>query len=94
MVALPPEKQPAQSTPPPSPPGRLHGFAIMGMAISALVGITTMLAFITVNWPNPYRGYVIVVFVTSGIVFTACASTAMFAAARDTYSRRSPEQSD
>ena len=37
---------------PPRPRGGLHRIAISGMALSALVGIASMLAFITVSWPN------------------------------------------
>ncbi|MDQ3986490.1 MAG: hypothetical protein M3280_08335 [Actinomycetota bacterium] len=65
----------------------MHRLAISGMALSALTGILAMLAFITVTWPGDTGRYVIAVFVGSGIGFLACASTAVFSAARDTYAR-------
>lgn len=57
------------------------------MAISALIGIASMLAFITVTWPDGMGRYVIVVFVASIVAFMTCASIAVFSAARDTYPR-------
>ena len=55
------------------------------MALSALTGIMSMLAFITVTWPGDTGRYVVAVFIGSGICFLACASMAVFSAARDTY---------
>ncbi|MDQ3772628.1 MAG: hypothetical protein M3343_11160 [Actinomycetota bacterium] len=71
--------------------GRLHGAAIVGMAVSALFGIASMLAFITISWPNGLGRYVMVVFMGSVVGFMACASIAVFSAARDTYPRHSDE---
>ena len=78
-----PTEPPVQ--PPPSPPSRVHGFAIAGMAFSALLGIVSMLAFITVNWPGQTARYIVGAFVLAGIGFLACASAAVLTAARDTY---------
>ena len=75
---------------PPRRPGRLHGLAIAGMAVFALVGILSMLAFITVTWPNETGRYVIGVFIGSGVGFMTCASLAVFSAARDTYAKIDP----
>ena len=71
--------------PPPSAPGRAHGLAIAGMGISALVGVVALLTFITVTLTDDFRRYAIGVFMFSGLVFLACASSAVFSAARDTY---------
>lgn len=73
---------------PPSPatrPSRIHGIAIAGMAMSALVGIVAMFLFVSVGWPDDSGRYVIAIFFLSAIVFIACASAAVFTAARDTY---------
>ncbi len=82
VVRLPGEPPPEA---PPTPPGRLHGLAIAGMGVSALVGIAAVLAFITISWPGDMSRYVVTVFLIAGVVFLACASTAVFTAARDTY---------
>jgi len=71
-----------------SPPGRLHGLAIVGMSACAVVGIVATLAFITVGWPGNSGRRVIAVVVFAAIGFLACASTAVLSAARDTYPRR------
>lgn len=73
--------------PPPSAPGKLHGLAIAGMAVCALAGIASMLAFVTVNWPGGPRRVVIGILIASLVGFLSCASAAVFAAARDTYPR-------
>jgi hypothetical protein len=84
--------------PVPTPPGRLHGFAIMGMSVCALVGIVAMLSFVTVRWPDRSGRYVIAVLIGAAIGFLACASAAVFTAARDTYlspaGRAHPGQED
>ena len=73
-------------TPKPAPRvGRLHGLAIVGMAISALTGIASMLAFITISWPDDLGRYLMVIVVISVIGFMTSASLAVFSAARDTY---------
>lgn len=78
--------EPAPEPPPPvSRPSRLHGTAITGMALSALVGIGSMFLFVSVGWPDDMGRYVIAVFFFSAIAFIACASAAVFTAARDTY---------
>ena len=61
---------------------------IGGMAVSALVGVAALFAFITVGWPEGIRRFIIVLFFLSGIVFLGCASAAVFSAARDTYPTR------
>src|SRR5436309_1575698 len=69
---------------PPSPPGRLHGIAIAGLGLSALTGIVSTLAFITVRWPAHTGRYVVAAIIASVVAFLGCASTAIFTAARDT----------
>jgi hypothetical membrane protein len=70
-----------------SRPGRLHGFAIATMALSAVVGFVALFAFITVGWPGRSGRTVIAVVVISAVVFLVSGSVAVFAAARDTYAR-------
>jgi purine-cytosine permease-like protein len=80
------------TSPPPSPPSsRLHAMAIAGMALSALVGIGSMLAFVTVRWTGALGRVVIGVVIFSAIGFLTCASAAVFTAARDTYAHRPRE---
>lgn len=80
----PPAPEPPKSS---RPTGRLHGMAIVGMAVSALLGIGAMLAFITISWPDDTSRYVLAVFMISVIGFMTSASLAVFSAARDTYPR-------
>ena len=94
VVRLPGEGPPPETPRPVTPPGRLHGLAIAGMGISALVGVAAVLAFITVSWPPQTSRYVVAVFLGAGIVFLACASTAVFSAARDTYRNGSGSSDD
>ena len=65
----------------------MHGFAIAVMALSAVIGSLAMLAFITVGWPGTTGRTVIAIVVISAVVFMASGAIAVFAAARDTYSR-------
>jgi len=77
-----------RSVPPPeapTPPGRIHGLAITGMAASALVGIASLFMFATVNWPGNIGRVILVIFFFSAVGFLASASAAVFSAARDTY---------
>lgn len=85
VVPLGNEPHPPDPVPPPSPPGRMHGAAIAGMGISAIVGVTSMLLYITVTWPENIGRVVIGVCLFSGLAFLTFASTAVFSAARDTY---------
>ena len=62
------------------------------MAASALLGITTMIAFVTVGWPGATGRVVIGLFIAAVVTFMACASIAVFSAARDTYPRRSGKE--
>jgi hypothetical protein len=89
-----PSATPPEPPAPPSPPGRLHGFAIAGMAISALVGIISVLAFITVRWPAGPARLILVVCICSGLGFLTFASAAVLAAARDTYAPTSSQSDD
>jgi hypothetical protein len=73
--------------PPPSAPGRLHGIAITGMALFALIGIFAMFLLATVQWTDTTRGYVIATMVIAGIGFIVFAAAAVLFAARDTYPR-------
>lgn len=76
--------------PPPARPSGLHGVAVTGMSLSALVGICVLFLTIGIGLPSGARRVAIAVVVGAAILFLACASTAVFTAARDTYpSRRS-----
>jgi purine-cytosine permease-like protein len=78
--------------PPPSPPSsRLHGLAIAGMALSALLGIGSMLAFVTVRWTGAAGRFIVAVVIVAAIGFLVCASAAVFTAARDMYAHRPRE---
>ena len=80
------------SVPPPSPPSsRLHGSAIAGMALFALLGIGSMLAFVTIRWTGPAGRFVVAVVIFSAIGFLVCASAAVFTAARDMYAHNAGE---
>jgi hypothetical protein len=59
----------------------------MGMALFALLGIFSTLAFVTVGWPDDLGRYVVAVIVFSVVGFMASALIAVFSAARDTYVR-------
>jgi hypothetical protein len=67
----------------------LHGFAIAVMALSAVIGFLALFAFITVGWPGGTGRTVIAIVVIAAIVFMASGAIAVFAAARDTYTRDS-----
>lgn len=88
VVRLPVEDD-GPSRPPPihRPVARLHSIAIVGMALSALIGITAMLAYITISWPKDLKAYPFVVFVGAIVIFMTSASIAVFSAARNTYPR-------
>ena len=82
---------------PPTPSGptsRLHGLAITGMALFALFGIGSMLAFVTVRWNGGAARLIVAAVVLSAIGFLTCASAAVFTAARDTYARGPREEPD
>jgi hypothetical protein len=89
VLRLPAEYEAQPEETPESRPGRLHGALTTGMALSALVGIASMFAFITVGWSESTRGYVLGIFFASVLVFLTCASAAVFTAARDTYAPHS-----
>ena len=90
MVPLGVEAPSENETSKPTPRvGRLHGLSIIGMAISALVGIATVLAFITISWPDGLGRYLMAILVFSIVGFMTSASLAVFSAARDTYPRHS-----
>lgn len=67
---------------------RLHATAVTGMIIFACLGVLSTLAFITVSWPGGSSRYVLAVAMGCVIGFVACATAAVFTAARDTYPRR------
>lgn len=71
--------------PPPARPSGLHGLAITGMSLSALVGIVVLFLSIGIGLPSGPRRATVAIVVGAAIVFLACASTAVFTAARDTY---------
>ena len=85
VVPLGNDPGPPDPVQPPSPPGRIHGAAIAGMGISAIVGVASMLLYITVTWPENVGRVVIGICLFSGLAFLTFASTAVFSAARDTY---------
>lgn len=58
------------------------------MALSALLGVTTMIVFVTIGWPGTSGRVVIGIFIGAVVGFMTCASIAVFSAARDTYPRR------
>lgn len=74
--------------PPPSRPSGLHGLAITGMSVSALVGIAVLFLSIGIGLPAGPRRASTAIVVGAAVVFLACASTAVFTAARDTYPSR------
>ena len=85
VVQLPGDPLPPDPPPPPSPPGRIHGTAIAGMGISAIVGVCAMFALIAITWPDSLSRVVIGICLLSGLAFLGFASMAVFSAARDTY---------
>lgn len=86
-----PEPQPV---PPPTPPGRLHGLAIAGMALSALVAIVAGFLFIAIGWPGNMGRVVVSVGFLAAVSFLAFAAAAVFTAARDTYARSDHSDSE
>lgn len=94
VVPLPATPAPSPEPRRPSPPSRLHGLLIAGMAASAFVGIVAMFGFITVGWPRDIARLIMALFFGAIVVFLACASAAVFAAARDTYPRRDAKPLD
>ena len=69
----------------PSRHGRLHGFLVGTAAASAVVAILSMLAFVTVTWPDRAGRILIGIFLFSILSLFACASAAVFTAARATH---------
>lgn len=63
----------------------MHMLAITGMSVSALVGICVLFLSIGIGLPDGGRRVAIGVVVGAAVVFLACASAAVFTAARDTY---------
>jgi hypothetical protein len=61
------------------------------MALFALMGIGSMLAFVTIRWTGSVGRYVVAVVIFSAIGFLVCASAAVFTAARDMYASRPGE---
>lgn len=89
VVQLPGDPLPPDPPTPPSPPGRVHGTAIAGMGISAIVGVCAMVALVTITWPDNLSRVVVGICLLSGLAFLAFASMAVFSAARDTYRNES-----
>ncbi|HEV2756780.1 MAG TPA: hypothetical protein VG318_13505 [Actinomycetota bacterium] len=71
--------------PPPRAHSTLHTLAISGMSLSALVGICVLFLSIGIGLPDGGRRASIAIVVGAAVVFLACASTAVFTAARETY---------
>ncbi len=78
---------PPAPVPPPRQSG-LHGLAIAGMSLSALVGVCVLFLSIGIGLPAGGRRIATAIIVGAVVVFLACASTAVFTAARDTYPSR------
>ncbi|MDQ3914945.1 MAG: hypothetical protein M3323_06375 [Actinomycetota bacterium] len=74
--------------PPPRPHSTLHALAISGMSLSALVGVCVLFLSIGIGLPAGGRRATTAIVVGAGVIFLACASTAVFTAARDTYPSR------
>jgi hypothetical protein len=64
------------------------------MSVSALLGIVVLFLSIGIGLPAGPRRAAVAVVVGAAIVFLACASTAVFTAARDTYPSRSGGDAD
>jgi uncharacterized membrane protein len=64
------------------------------MGISALVGVGALFTFVTVTMPDSVSRLVIGIFLGAGAVFLVCATSAVFAAARDTYRDSSSKTDD
>lgn len=88
------KEPPATPEVPASRPGRLHGLAIAGIAVSALSGIVATFLLVSIDWPGDSARYVVAVIAFSVLAFLASASIAILTAARDTYAagRRSEPQ--
>ncbi len=84
VVPLGVEKQ-EDPPPPPRQHSPLHMLAISGMSVSALVGICVLFLSIGIGLPPGGRRASTVVVVGAAVVFLACASAAVFTAARETY---------
>lgn len=91
VVPLGVEKQ-EEPAPPPRRHSTLHMLAISGMSVSALVGIFVLFLSIGIGLPAGGRRGATVVVVGAAIVFLACASTAVFTAARETYPARASRE--
>ncbi len=80
--------------PPPAPPppqNRLYRAAITGMSLSAFVGIVVLVISIGIDMGATWRRAVVAVVVSAVVAFLACASIAVFTAARETYPQRSDD---
>lgn len=58
------------------------------MSVSALAGICVLFVSIGIGLPSSGRRIAIGIVVGAAVVFLACASTAVFTAARETYPSR------
>jgi hypothetical protein len=87
VVPLGVEKQ-EDPPPAPRPHSTLHTLAISGMSLSALLGICVLFLSIGIGLPAGGRRASIAIVVGAAVVFLACASTAVFTAARETYPAR------
>ncbi|HEY7875583.1 MAG TPA: hypothetical protein VIG64_10735 [Actinomycetota bacterium] len=83
-----------QAPAPSGPTSRLHGLAITGLGVCALLGIGAMLAFVTVRWEGSTGRFFVALFILAAIGFLACASAAVFTAARDTYAQSPARDSE
>lgn len=82
VVPLPVDTASAPKAPPPPRHRGAHGLVVTLMAAFAFLGIGALFAFITVEWPGESSRYVMAVFMFSVVGFIACASIAVFTAAR------------
>ena len=74
-----------EPAPPPAQHSTLHTLAVSGMSLSALLGICVLFLSIGIGLPPSGRRVAVAIVVGAGVVFLACASTAVFTAARETY---------
>jgi|GEM_PF-2461474 hypothetical protein len=67
---------------------KLRMIVVTAMTIFAVVGLISLIAFVTVGWPGTVGRYVIAVTIGCIIGLVGCAGAAIFIAARDTYPHR------
>ena len=69
----------------------MHSLAVTGMSLSALLGVCVLFLSIGIGLPDGGRRVALAIVAGAVVVFLACASTAVFTAARETYPSRGGE---